>query len=229
MAIHGVFGLPGSGKSSFLAFLAARALSGKPLTLGRFAWKYSLSETSHFDRVYTNFDCPGCFRLNFDDLGLVDFSNCLILIDEIMLLCDSRDYKNFPHHLRDFLALHRHYGVTICYCSQGYADTDKRIRNLTDNLFYIEKSGSFSKISPIKKSWRIDQDIAEGYTLCPPIASTWIYRPRYYKLFNSFDKPLKLAENNSKPWPNLSECKCGVLRQAFCAYRAVCPIKKYPA
>lgn len=162
MAIYGVFGLPRAGKSTFLTACADRALSGKSLSIGHFCWKTPIGEFSPYERVYTNFDCKGCYKLDFDKLGIEDFSNCLILIDEIMLLCDSRDYKNFPVRLRNFLALHGHSRVDILYCSQGYADTDKRFRNLTDKIFYIQKRGSFTLVSPIEKSWRIDQDIQEG-------------------------------------------------------------------
>lgn len=228
MAIYGVFGLPGAGKTSFLTWLALRALQDKPLVLGRLAWKIYIDEFRPYKRVYTNFDVKGCYKLDFDALGVQDFSDCLILIDEIMLLCDSRDYKNFPVRLRNFLALHRHSRVTICYCSQGYADTDKRFRNLTDKIFYIEKCGKFTRVSPIEKSWRIDQDIQEGYTLCPPIGSTWIYRPRYYTEFDSFERPDYLP-NRAAPW-DCSPCgRCSFLRQITCPRAQICKEKKYPA
>ena len=228
MAIYGVFGLPGAGKTTFLTWVAIQALKGKQPVLGRLAWKVPICECTPYERVYTNFDVEGCYKLDFDALGIQDFHDCLILIDEIMLLCDSRDYKNFPVRLRNFLALHRHSNVDIVYCSQGYADTDKRFRNLTDKIFYIEKRGKFTRVSPIEKSWRIDQDIQEGYTLCPPIGSTWIYRPRYYKEFDSFERPDYLP-NRAEPWKNPRCDKCSFFRQLICPRAAVCKYKKYPA
>lgn len=226
MSVFGVFGLPGSGKTTFLTWCALKALSNKYIVLGRWAWKYLITEYK-YERVYTNFDCAGCYKLDFDKLGIEDFHDCLILIDEIMLLCDSRDYKNFPVRLRDFLALHRHSRVTLVYCSQGYADTDKRFRNLTDKIFYIEKRGNFTRVSPIEKSWRIDQDIQEGYTLCPPIGSTWIYRPRYYNEFDSFVRPEYLP-NRAKPWDFQPCGRCSLLRQMTCPRAQICTEKKYP-
>lgn len=222
MAIYGVFGLPRAGKTTFLTACADRALSGKSLSIGHFCWKTPIGEFSPYDRVYTNFDCKGCYKLDFDKLGIEDFSNCLILIDEIMLLCDSRDYKNFPVRLRNFLALHGHSRVDILYCSQGYADTDKRFRNLTDKIFYIQKRGSFTLVSPIEKSWRIDQDIQEGYTMCPPIGASWIYRPRYYSEFDSFERPDYLP-NRAQPWV-IPACdrKCNCARWLLCPRRKIC-------
>lgn len=199
--ICGVFGLPRAGKSTFLTYLARRALQGKSLSVGHFSFKKSIGEFGPYKRVFCNFPLEGCYKLNFDDLGVYDFSESLILIDEIMLVCDSRDYKNFRSDLRDFLALHGHYKCDIVYCSQGYMDTDKRIRNLTERMFYLEKFGQFSRVRPIDKGFKIDEQINEGYYLAPPLSATYLYRKRYYKFFDSFAAP-SMPVNPSALWDN---------------------------
>ena len=74
--VEGIFGLPGQGKSTYLAKLAKKAIKKKI-------------------KVYSNFYIKGCYKLDFDDLGVHDYSDCLILIDEISLFCDCRSWKNF--------------------------------------------------------------------------------------------------------------------------------------
>lgn len=204
--ICGVFGLPRAGKTTFLTYLALEALKGKSLSVGHFRYQKPIGEFAPYKRVFCNFPLEGCYMLDFDALGVFDFSNSLILIDEIMLLCDSRDWKNFRADLRDFLALHGHYRCDIVYCSQGYRDTDLRIRNLTERLFYIEKFRQFTRVRPIDKGFKFDEQINEGYTLGSPLSATYILRKRYYRYFNSFDAP-ELPENPASVWDIHSEPK----------------------
>lgn len=224
--ITGIFGLPGSGKTCFLTHLALTALAGKEPCIGMFSWRVPVGDAAPYKRIFTNFPVKGCIQLNFDDLGKYDFSDSLILIDEIMLLCDSRDWKNFPARLRNFLALHRHYHCSLVYCSQGYRDTDLRFRNLTERIFYIEKRGAWSKVAPIEKTWRIDQDIAEGYSLAPPLGCSWIYRPRYYQSYDSFEaKPF--PKNPALPWHTPDCVASGFLRCFLCAQCSTCQQSKW--
>ena len=74
--IEAVFGLPRSGKSTYLAYLAKKA-QRKGI------------------KVYSNYYIDGCYTLDFENLGKYDYSDCLMLIDEISLLADSRDWKQF--------------------------------------------------------------------------------------------------------------------------------------
>lgn len=177
--VQGVFGLPGSGKSTYLAKVAKKAIK-------------------RGEKVYSNFYIKGCYQLDFDDLGIHDYSDCLILIDEISLFCDCRNWKNFSKEMVYFWTNHRHYGVDIIYCSQSYADCDKKIRNLTDSLYYI-KSGMFglSVVRYINKVFNVDSDITEGYQLSglPKL----VFRRRYYKMFDSFVRR-PLPDNTAPLW-----------------------------
>ena len=64
--------------------------------------------------------------LNWDDVGKYDFSNSLLLIDEVTLLADSRKWKNFDDSKTYFFSMHRHYKCSVIVCSQSYDDMDKR-------------------------------------------------------------------------------------------------------
>ena len=185
MPTIGVFGLPGAGKSTFLAKCARRALAGKTPFAGLPTVK----------AVYSTFPVKGCYKLDFDDLGVLDIRDSLIIIDEISLLADARDFKTFDKTLKSFFALHRHYGCCIIWCSQYATDCDKRIRNITDRFYLMEKAPLFLKrwftvVKPIARFMGVaDGEIADKYELAPLPMWSWCFRPRYYRFFDSFECP----------------------------------------
>lgn len=198
--IVGVFGLPGAGKSTFLTWLILRALNDKPLYIGHLSFKRPIGEVRHYKRVFSNIPIDGTYKLDFDHLGKYDFSDSLIVIDEIGTLCDSRKWKDFDDGLRDFMSLHRHYNCTLVYCSQAL-DTDKKIRDRTQMVFYIEKVGSFTRVQTIRKGWKL-KEMRELYEPAPPLACTYIYRPFYYSAFDSFEAP-ELPPNPAPLWSDI--------------------------
>ena len=121
--ITGIFGLPGSGKSTFLTKLAQNYIKKGY-------------------RVFVNSDFPiqGCYLYKWSDIGMYDMSNSLILIDEVSLYADSRDFKNFNKVLNKFFILHRHYHCDVIWCTQQYDGVDRKIRELTNQLFYIRRT-----------------------------------------------------------------------------------------
>lgn len=64
--------------------------------------------------------------------------NSVILCDEINLLWDNRDFKNFPKDLQRYFRLQRHYKHIFIGFSQTY-DCDKKIRDLADYLIIIDR------------------------------------------------------------------------------------------
>lgn len=187
-----VFGLPGSGKSTYLAYECRKALRRNKKNTGF--------------RVYSNYYIDGAYTLDFDRLGKDDYSNCLVLIDEISLLCDGRDWKSFTPELKYFFTNHRHYDVDIIACSQGYeSDCDKRIRNCADSLFQITRAVlGFSRVRHIIKQFGVkDGRVQEYYELAG--LGKFIFRPRYYKMFDSFVRRA-LPTNSERPW-NGSPCQ----------------------
>lgn len=182
------FGLPGCGKSTMLAKIASKEL--KRIKKGN----------SKYKRVLSNYYIKGCHILNFTDIGHVDMSESLILIDEISLDADSRDFKQFNHDLKQFFILHRHYGCDIVYATQQYDGVDRKIRELTHDLWYMKKIGCFTMATAIYRHITIteESDIKMGY-IFPKILQyifnaranvRLCFRPRYYKYFDSFEAPI---------------------------------------
>lgn len=187
------FGLPGSGKTTVLASLALK-----------FTRKHS-----RYDHVYSNvfLDVPGVKMISNDDIGRYDLSYSAILIDEATLFADSRGYKEFPRHVIQFFLLHRHYHCDIFLFTQQWDGVDRKIRVITDRVFYIYKTPilghwfsfyyrvPYGIIIPDPKKNQSGEklgDIIQGY--CRPsflqrLFCSKVFRPHYYRYFDSFDAP----------------------------------------
>lgn len=181
--ISGVFGLVGSGKSLFLGMIAERAVQGKNINFHGL----QLGTQKKYDYVYTNFKCDGCYKLEYDKLGIYDFRNSLIIVDEIMLLSDSRDYKSFSQNLKFFFSQHRKGGNDFIYASQAYKDVDLKIRQRTAQYYYVEQSFfKFSRVRRIDFYFNVEYgDIKDGLEFAPPATDFFFWRPKYYHNINS--------------------------------------------
>lgn len=207
------FGSIGSGKTTLATSIAQKELSN-----------------NRYKHVLTNFDCVGCSKIDFTDLGKVFLEDSLILIDEAGIFADSRDYKSFPKYITEFLILSRHYNCDLMFFSQSWGDSDKKIRSLANRLYYVKRGYIFPfvKFKRIYKEIIVDDlthDIVEGYRfanlkeiflfLLNPfrflpifkkhgVLTGKIFAPKYYKYFDSYSRPLILADYNYPNWDNLS-------------------------
>lgn len=198
--ISGVFGLPGSGKSMLLAGCADSALKKKPFRIGR-----NILHTGKYNHVLTNFPMLGCAQLDFDTLGKYNITDSLILIDEIMMYADSRNFKTFSDDLKFFFSQHRKMNLDIIWTSQNYDDSDKKIRGLTDKYFYCRRMAipEFSIVTPINSYLRVEQGkISSGYELDCLLMSKILYLPKYWNLIDSYQIIGKesLIEYQYKNW-----------------------------
>ena len=187
--IKAYFGVPGCGKSTTLVK----------------EWKKNKKRYKH---IYTiNIDIKGCKRIEKEDLEKYKFTDSLILWDEITMDADNRDFKSFSKPLRDFFLLHRHMGTDIIYATQNFENVDKKIRDLTSELWYMSKSvvpilREFTTTKRIYRNVNINENTSEltlGYRFCNFIESLFvsnfkiILRRKYYKYFDSWDE-LNLKE-----------------------------------
>lgn len=204
--INGLFGLPGAGKTLHLAYIADRAIHKKSMSFGflgvhRFS---NINRKKHpYDRVYTTFPMVGAYKLDYETFGKQHYDNSLLVIDEIMMFSDSRDFKSFTPELKFFWSQHRHFGCDIVYASQSYDDMDKKIRNLTDSYYYIDSYPIFSISKPIRASFDIkDGQIRQGFEFAHWLFNFWYVRKWRYKLVdtNFSVKMPELSLNDSVMW-----------------------------
>lgn len=147
----------------------------------------------------------GITYIDYTDLGKYNIHDGLVLIDEATLQFDSRDYKNFSRNLLEFFLLHRHYNVDIVLFTQQWDGVDRKIRVITDRVYYVYK-GIFTGrwisrwyrvpygiiIPDPKKSGDKLGEIVQGYAkpgLFGRLFGGWCLRPLYYKYFDSWEAP----------------------------------------
>lgn len=111
-----IFGKKGSGKTTLITKLALKALK-------------------RTDNVYCTIHVPGTRYFNPSSIGKYNFPpESIVFIDEVGMIWDNRDYKNFRPEVRDWFKLQRHNRVTVYLFSQTF-DVDVKLRNLTDYMY----------------------------------------------------------------------------------------------
>lgn len=189
--IYEIAGLPRAGKTTALTMIGLRSLQGK-----------STCGIAPHKKVFSTFYCKGLYQLDVNDLKSYDFSDSLVLIDEISLYFDNRDYKNFDKEFIYFFKLHGHYKIDLVWASQHFADADKKIRDVTDTIFLCEPS--FFGLSVLKKilhTYNIE-NLTDKYRVCPRNQWKYFRRSKYYDYFDSYEKKEKLVltEEKLKKW-----------------------------
>lgn len=191
------FGLPGSGKSTYASLLVSQCLNADI-------------------PVYCNFPVKGTYQFDpVTDLGKYNLHDCVLIIDEGGLVFNNRDFAKFSKQNLEFFKLHRHYNTEIHIFSQGINDCDIKIRQLAQKIFYIERSLlPFSRrIREVKRYLGIDENgqLLDKYDFVP-FSKRFIWLPKFWNMFDSFNKPIQLSDKHFKyiaplVKPTLSE-KC---------------------
>lgn len=198
-----IMGLPGSGKSLILSYIAYRAVNGKRINFHGFNIS-SLDRRTFpkYDYIYTNFPADGCYKLDFDRLGYDNYHNCLMLIDEVQLFADSRNFKSFGDNLKFFFSMHRHDKIDIVMCSQSHGAVDARIRSLTHRLYYVDSLGKFIRVREIISYFDVHGKIDEGYDYARGFNTKYFFAPRLYKYNDTYCKikPIDLQPVKLEPW-----------------------------
>lgn len=177
MAIKVFFGAPGAGKTTHAASVAQKYLKKGV-------------------RVFSNFYVEGAYAYDpIEDFGVNRIDNCVILFDEAGISANNRKFKSLPHSFIEFLKLYRHFHVLDIYVySQAPDDMDITIRRLATQ-FYVLKKSLIPGFSYYKRISRIigvidpiTHQITDGYKYVP-LSTRYLYRPKYYKLFDSWTTP----------------------------------------
>lgn len=162
--MYGIFGKPGSGKSTYLTMRAYKELKK--------GWEVYTDDHSVKIPGVNHFDSEALKRGDWLPDGRkghvwVDGTlnkknrNIVLIFDEIGSTYSNREFKTAftPETLR-WWKEHRHKRVKIYYGSQSYKDMDLKIRQLSDQL-YIIKRGFFKNFS-VAKPILINFDIMTG-------------------------------------------------------------------
>jgi len=116
--IIGITGLPGSGKTYYLA-------------------KKGLAEKKKGRDVFANFGLEGAIK--FTDLNQVfKEEKGLVLVDEINLLCPSRWWDKFPMKQAYYWSQSRKLGLDIYWSAQHIDRVDKIIREISNWVWELK-------------------------------------------------------------------------------------------
>lgn len=121
--------------------------------------------------------------------------NSLIVIDEINLLWDNRDFKKFDKNIQDWFREQRKKGIKIIAYSQTF-DCDKKLRDLTDTLAIQRK---FMRVWTVRRYYvktpriisaeeaRDTAKIADDYVKVPLLfrGIDFTYIPKYIKHYDT--------------------------------------------
>ena len=183
--LYMVFGKKGSGKSTLMCKLA-------------------LKYTKKGFKVYCNAYIPGTYFFDASDVGFYHFpENSVLLIDEVGMIWDNRDFKSFKKEVRDYFKLQRHDKHIVFLFSQSF-DVDKKLRELTDNMYLISNFlNAFSFARRITKTITISHGAENGageskliddyhfdsllFFFVGSVKMTYI--PKYVRYFDSFETP----------------------------------------
>lgn len=191
-----VFGKKGSGKSTLMVRMAYEYLS--------MGWTVFCTER-----------LDGCILIDYEDIGFKEIPpNSLLLVDEVGMIWDNRNFKNFKAEVRDWFKLQRHYKVKVVLFSQTF-DIDKKLRDLTDDMFLctnVARVFSWAKritrrvvlVQPGPDTpARIDEELAYDSLLFWPFGSRILtFIPCWAPFFDSHNCP-KLTEVEWLPEPEL--------------------------
>ena len=179
-----VFGKKGSGKTTFLIKQAIKYLNR--------GWT-----------VYTNINdmfVPGVRHVTDQEMMLLGKksppANTVLLIDEINLLWDNRDFKKFDMQTSKWFRLQRHYKV-YTFCASQTNDCDKKIRDQVDGMYLCTCYKNVLSVARtiVKKpvvtvsTSEAESRIAEDLKMLPFWNWRYTFIPRYAKYFDSFAAP----------------------------------------
>lgn len=176
------FGVPGSGKTTFAAWIAKKDL-----------------KKDH--KVWSNVPIAGCYDLDFkNDVGKYDIRDGRVLCDEAGIEVNGRDWKNFSARLRYVIKYVRHYNLRMDFFSQGWSDCDKTIRDVA-LCYYIVRPWIlpwFVERKTIAKKIDIDEVTHQPMDMYywKPLSKRVIFAPSVWHMFNT----VECEELEHKEW-----------------------------
>jgi hypothetical protein len=168
-------GVPGAGKTTVAAKLAKRDIRRKI-------------------PVWSNVPIKGTYKIDArEELGKYQIEAGRLIIDEAGIDFNNREFKTMPKQVREWLKLHRHYGMKVDVFSQA-DDEDITFRRLAYN-FYIVKPSIIPFIIVLKAVKRyigVNPDthkIEDLYEELPWYCTQRMFAPTVWNMFNTYEAP----------------------------------------
>lgn len=175
-------GLPGSGKTTLAAAFSRQCKRRKI-------------------PCYSNVPIIGAYKLDKSDIGKYDLSGSVVIIDEAGLEYDNRDYSiqfkgQAGKDALQFFKLVRHYRCQIIFLSQTL-DFDVKLRSLAGLIYIVRRSliPFCSIMYKVSRVITVDEDskqLVDAFKMPSFLGclfSPRVFRPLYYRFFDSYECP----------------------------------------
>lgn len=161
----------------------------------------------------SNTDLPFVTKINAREIFNYRFpENSFVCIDEVNLLWDNRDFKDFDKRVQAWFRQQRKMHVKVCAYSQTF-DCDKKLRDLADRLAIQKK---FARVLSIRRYYvktpRVisAEDARDHSRICDDYVKVpwWLggldftYIPKYIKCYNTDEiKKISLGSRSGAQTP----------------------------
>ena len=218
MAVIGLHGIPGSGKSVAATSIALKYYKKQNTVFKKFFRYIKKEKEITINNIYSNYPILLNKRkqiysniITIDDLdNRYSFKkDSIIILDEVQAFYDSyRDFRTFPASISSFFQFHRHFGITDIYIISQHPR--RLITYIRDVISQYHRIKTFIKI-PILKIGIISyrrcfefEDFTASFTKDKETKKmleikTKFYIFRYSKVFTSFESKYLKIFNETQP------------------------------
>lgn len=188
-----------TGKTTLLTRIAQKELKIRDrYNTGKWYWKKLYKKRLVYQEIISNTPISGVryypnLRRLFQNNKAPEHT--LFLIDEGYLVWPNRKTKGIDmitDEEIEYIKLIGHYDSKMIIVSQSYEDIDIIIRRIYTSMFLLTKLGDITFIKAIKKFIDIDKEtnqIVDSYKFRNIFSLRMLYRPKYYKYFDTKWKP----------------------------------------
>ena len=218
MAVIGLHGIPGSGKSVAATSIALKYYKKQNRILKKFIRYIKKEKEIIVNNIYTNY--PICLNkrkkiytniITIDDLdNTYSFKkDSLIILDEVQAFYDSyRDFRDFPSSISSFFQFHRHFGIKDIYIISQHPR--RLITYIRDVISQYHRIKRFIKI-PILNIGIISyrrcfefEDFTASFTKDKEMKKLLEIKTKFYvfklkKVFKAFESKYLYVLNEDKP------------------------------
>ena len=179
-----------------LNFIFGKKGSGKSLYMVKLMRRYLRRGYTVYSDISVNL--KGVIPISADDLAdHWPVEDSAIFLDEAGLLFDNRNFKNFKKGHTEFFKLQRKCRCVVWLNSQSF-DIDKKIRDVTDNMFLQTRFLVWSICRPIARTITLTEPdgdnesrVADKLKFRSIFSWKWTFIPHYVKFFDSFELPYR--------------------------------------
>lgn len=215
--IIGIFGKPRSGKTTYAAMIARKNY-------------VKLQRSIKHNRPFKGYPVIYCtdpsiqhtITITYEDLGKWrPTQGSLIILEEAGVGLNNRDFKKLSRDATYLFATCGHNNVDIIWSSQT-VDVDLKLKSRTHIIYLCRKLGNFSILNLIKFSVDVDNEthsLDDFYFKPSNIVERLgdlifrrtkiIFRPKWYKYFNSFidDHIYSMVAPDQLPCKYIIDCQ----------------------